>query len=86
MLLITRTCDVVNIYNNKQLLNDLTLEIVSCSYRRKWKQTIPDSKIHGAYMGPNWGQQDPSGPHVGPMSLAIWGDLTENSYHTMLKI
>ena len=33
---------------------------------------IPDSKIHGANMGPIWGQQDPGGPHVGPMNIAIW--------------
>ena len=31
-----------------------------------------DSKIHGANMGPIWGRQDPGGPHVGPMNLAIW--------------
>ena len=23
-------------------------------------------------MGPSWGRQDPSGPHVGPMNFAIW--------------
>ena len=38
-----------------------------------------DSKVHGANMGPIWGRQDPGGPHVGPMNLAIWvafyGDL-----------
>ena len=32
----------------------------------------PDSKLHGANMGPIWGRQDPDGPHVGPMKLAIW--------------
>ena len=26
----------------------------------------PDSKVHGANMGPIWG------PHVGPMNFAIW--------------
>ena len=31
----------------------------------------PDSKDHGAYMGSTWGRQDPGGPHVGPMNLAI---------------
>ena len=31
----------------------------------------PDSKVHGADMGPTWGQQDPGGPHVGPLYL-IW--------------
>ena len=33
---------------------------------------LPDSKVHGANMGPIWGRQDPGGPHVGPMNLAIW--------------
>ena len=31
----------------------------------------PDSKVHGANMGPIWGRQDPVGPHVGPMNLVI---------------
>ena len=35
---------------------------------------VPDSKVHGANMGPIWGRQDPGGPHVGPMNFAIWGD------------
>ena len=34
--------------------------------------TYPDSKVHGANMGPIWGRQDPGGPHVGPMNVAIW--------------
>ena len=40
----------------------------------------PDSKIHGAIMGPNWGRQDPGWPHVGPMSLAIWGNISERKW------
>ena len=36
---------------------------------------IPDSKVHGANMGPIWGRQDPGGPHVGPMNFAIWDAL-----------
>ena len=32
---------------------------------------VLDSKVHGAYMGPIWDRQDPGGPHVGPMNLAI---------------
>ena len=31
----------------------------------------PDSKVHGANMGPTWVLAAPDGPHVGPMSLAI---------------
>ena len=34
--------------------------------------TLPDSKLHGANVGPIWGGQDPGGPHVGPMNLIIW--------------
>ena len=36
---------------------------------------IPDSKVHGANMGPIWGLQVPGGPYVGPMNFAIW-DVT----------
>ena len=32
----------------------------------------PDTNVHGANMGPIWGRQDPVGPHVGPMNIAIW--------------
>ena len=32
----------------------------------------PDSKVHGTNMGPTWGRQDPGGPHVGHVNLAIW--------------
>ena len=35
----------------------------------------PDSKVHGANMGPIWGRQDPGGPHVGPMNFAIWASI-----------
>ena len=38
-------------------------------------KTIPDSKVHGANMGPIWGRQDPGGPHVGPMNFVIWDVL-----------
>ena len=34
--------------------------------------TNSDSMVYGANMGPTWGRQDPGGPHVGPMNLAIW--------------
>ena len=32
---------------------------------------IPDSKVHGANIGPTWVLPTPDGPHVGPMNLAI---------------
>ena len=42
---------------------------------------IPDSKVHGAYMGPTWGRQDPGGPHVDPMNRLAIGDIfTEQVY------
>ena len=33
---------------------------------------FPDSRVHGASMGPIWGREDPGGPHVGLMNFAIW--------------
>ena len=32
----------------------------------------PDSNVHEVKMRPIWGLQDPGGPHVGPMNVAIW--------------
>ena len=31
----------------------------------------PDSKVHGANMGPTWVLSAPDGPHVGPMKFAF---------------
>ena len=39
-------------------------------YIMHWKQ-FPDSKYHGANMGPTWVMSVLDGPHVGPMNLAI---------------
>ena len=33
--------------------------------------TFPDSKVHGAPMEPTLGRQDPGGPHVRHVNLAI---------------
>ena len=60
--------------------------VVSYFQEKCSKDTLNDLRetalfIHGAYsllpliarfMGPIWGRQDPGGPHVGPMNLAIW--------------
>ena len=32
----------------------------------------PESKVHGANVGPIWGRQDRGGPHVGSMNFANW--------------
>ena len=38
---------------------------------RGMTRAIPDSKVHGANMGPTWVLSAPDGPHVGLMNLAI---------------
>ena len=43
------------------------------SQSRERQQGSPDSKVHGAIMGPNWALSAPDGSHVGPMDLAIRG-------------
>ena len=40
----------------------------------------PDSKVHGANMGPIWGRQDPGGLHVGPMDFPIWEIKTDGEW------
>ena len=34
--------------------------------------TYPDSKVHGANMGPTWVLLAPGGPHAGLINLSIW--------------
>ena len=50
--------------------------LISSSMNLKWN--IPNNKVHG----PIWGQQDPGGPHVGPMNFAIWD--AENNWEAHL--
>ena len=40
------------------------------------KRYVPDSKVHGANMGPTLVMSAPYGPHVGPMNLAMRGILS----------
>ena len=42
----------------------------------------PDSKDHGANMGPTWVLSAPVGPHVGPVNLAIKEDAMKSRFHT----
>ena len=39
----------------------------------------PDSKVHGANMGPTWVLSAPDEPHVDPMNLAIWAVMQNRS-------
>ena len=41
---------------------------------------IPDSKVHGANMGPTWVLSAPDGPHVGLMNFAIRVDFQSKAY------
>ena len=51
-----------NISHKWHPTNHLTMWVMNC---------LPDSKVHGANMGPIRDRQDPGGPHVGHMNLAI---------------
>ena len=39
----------------------------------------PGGKVHGANMGPIWGQQDLGGSHIGPMNFAICEDAMQRN-------
>ena len=40
----------------------------------------PDSKIHGANMGPTWVLSAPDGPHVGPREPCYQGTFLYRKY------
>ena len=48
-------------------------KVMLCNYPSmlQRQRRIPDSKVHGANMGPTWVLSAPDGPHVGPMNLAM---------------
>ena len=62
------------------VLTMVLFELLSC------KISAPDNKVHVVYMGPTWGRQDPGGPHVGPMNLAIGGAVIHTQTHTQTYI
>ena len=65
---ITQTNDDPCIWHHMVLLHCKEL----MHYRSCHVRVNPDSKVHGANLGPTWGRQDPVGPHVGHVNLAIW--------------
>ena len=75
--------------NHGGLITNLTLQsrlghIIDMSKYHNagvWRH-YPDSKVHGAKMGPTWGRQDPGGLHVGPMNFAAWVSVMfKNTLH-----
>ena len=56
-----------------------TLEL-STEFTRRLSTLNPDSKVHGANMGPTWVLSVPDGPHDGPMNLAIRVLLLETPF------
>ena len=57
---------LVNIHYSSQNRN-------TTAKRKYWTRlnSHPDTKVHGANMGPTWVLSAPDGPHVRPMNLAI---------------
>ena len=54
---------------------------VTTIYFQYFDFILPDSKIHGANMGPIWVLSAPYGSHVGPMDFAIWAWITFTETH-----
>ena len=63
-------------YQRFSINSHLTLWVLT---RKQDKQLLPDSKVHGANMGPTWVLSAPGGPHVALMNLALWAYLTWQS-------
>ena len=46
---------------------------------------FPDSKFHGANMGPTWVLLAPGGPHVGNLNLVMRVDITAKAVFVHVK-
>ena len=55
----------------KNVFKNVICKMVAILFRPKFVKNIPDSKVHGAKLGPTWVLSAPDGPHVGPMNLAL---------------
>ena len=79
------TCllQTVDIYRLHFIVNVITKSTITIKilwgYVHSTKRNrldTPDSKVHGANMGPTWVLSAPDGPHVGSMNLVIRNCLT----------
>ena len=59
-----------NIFERSHQIDVLIFCTVQSDYAM-FHWNTPDSKVHGAHMGPTWVLLAPGGPHVGPMNLTI---------------
>ena len=60
-------------------LIDWKLQAGLRSYNVILDNSNPDSKVHGANMGPTWILSAPDGSHGGPMNFAIWEDTWKHN-------
>ena len=75
----------VNVVNDRILVHTSAKLVPVCSidntkalvYGFAPRQAVPDSKVHGANMGPTWVLSAPDGPHDVPMNLALRGYLNQ---------
>ena len=65
-------CSYLCSINQSQFIDSILEE--RCPIWMLWLP-CPESKFHGANIGPIWGRQDPGGPHVGPMDFALWVNI-----------
>ena len=74
--------DTINFLENicNEFLN-IVHKVLICSGMK-----VPDSKVHGANMGPTWVLSAPDGPHIDPMNLAIWGVSAQESTINWISI
>ena len=48
--------------------NEILIKNHTFSFKKLYLKISPESKVHGANLGPIWSRQDPGGPQVGPMN------------------
>ena len=61
----------------QQSISSLSSRTLSGPFQYRVRRLIiPDSKVHGANMGPIWGRQVRGGPHVGPSNFDNWDGIS----------
>ena len=76
----------INVRYSISCYNELQVYSKSTAF---FRQVSPDTKVHGADMGPTWVLSAPDGPHDGPVNLSfrvtvyLWGP---GLYTTLTKI
>ena len=80
--------EMIRLYSHTiaKIVTATAQEPISLNTEWHFYMTTPDSKVHGANMGPIWGRQDPGGPLVGPMNFSTSEPFSTSIHSSLLNV